>query len=89
MKKAIRFTAQWCSPCKTYEPIWNEVSQSRTDWTFEVVNVDESSEVSSKYGIRSIPSTVLETETGTLLAKYSGVISAKDLNLKLNEWNER
>jgi thioredoxin 1 len=89
MKKAIRFTASWCSPCKTYEPIWNEVAKTREDWIFEVVNIDENSEAGSKYGIRSIPSTVLETNDGNLLAKYTGVISVKDLNSKLDEWNEK
>jgi thioredoxin 1 len=89
MKKAIRFSAPWCGPCKTYEPMWNEVSKSREDWTFEVVDVDENSEAGSKYGIRSIPSTVLESSDGSVLAKYTGVISVKDLNSKLDEWSEK
>ena len=86
MKKAIRFTAPWCGPCKTYAPIWESISEERTDWIFETVDIDENHEIASKYGIRSIPTTIFETDNGNLLAKYLGIIQKNDLNSKLNEW---
>jgi thioredoxin 1 len=86
MKKAIRFTAPWCQPCKSYTPIWDSISEERKDWVFETIDIDENHEIAAKYGIRSIPSTILESEEGNLLAKYTGVIQKTDLNSKLNEW---
>jgi thioredoxin-like negative regulator of GroEL len=86
MKKAIRFTAPWCHPCKTYTPIWNSISEERTDWVFETVDIDENHEIASKYSIRSIPTTVFVSEDDNLIAKYTGVLQKNDLNTKLNEW---
>ena len=83
-KRAIRFTAEWCQPCKAYAPMFNKVAESREDWQFETYDVDKHPEMSEQYGIRSIPTTVLEVD-GKMLAKYTGVVS--DLETKLNEWN--
>ena len=82
-KKAIRFSAEWCGPCKAYAPIFNKVAESREDWQFETFDVDKNSDVAEQYGIRSIPTTILEVD-GKMLAKYTGVVS--DLEVKLNEW---
>ena len=87
MKKAIRFTAPWCGPCKSYAPIWNSISEERNDWVFETVDIDENHEIAGKYNIRSIPTTVFVSEDDNLIAKYTGIIQKSDLNSKLNEWN--
>jgi thioredoxin 1 len=83
--KAIRFTANWCGPCKAYAPIWNEVVQNRKDFEFEVVDIDENFDAASKYGIKSIPVTIIENN-GEILTKYVGVLQKQDLNSKLDEW---
>lgn len=84
-RKAIRFTADWCGPCKAYAPTFNKVAEEKTDWQFESVNIDSNSELAEKYGIRSIPATVLEVDDKTV-AKYVGVLSSSDLSSKLDEW---
>jgi thioredoxin 1 len=84
-RKAIRFTANWCNPCKAYAPSFNKVAGEKTDWTFESVNIDEKPELAEKYGIRSIPATVLEVDN-KLVAKHVGVLSSSDLTSKLDEW---
>jgi thioredoxin 1 len=86
-KKAIRFTATWCGPCRAYGPTFKRVSETRNDWEFETIDIDSQSEAAEKYGIRSIPCTVLELD-GNMLAKYVGVLSDSQLNANLNEWNE-
>ena len=30
MVKAIKFYADWCGPCKTYDKIWNKVKEALT-----------------------------------------------------------
>lgn len=83
MKKAIRFTANWCQPCKNYEKIWNSVSESREDWDFVVIDVDVNPEKASEYSVRSIPCTVLE-DNGNVLFRQTGIMGSEDLNEKLN-----
>jgi thioredoxin-like negative regulator of GroEL len=84
-KKAIRFTASWCGPCNTYAPHFNRVSENRTDWEFETVDIDADPERAKAYGVSSIPSTALEVD-GKLIAKYSGFMQASILEQRLNEW---
>lgn len=55
------FWAPWCGPCKVVKPILEELEKEYTGRVkFEFINVDENSEDSTKYGIRSIPTIVFE-----------------------------
>lgn len=54
----LYFSAAWCGPCKSYGPIIEAVSQQRQDVSFGKVDVDESSELASKFNVRGIPTTV-------------------------------
>ena len=52
----VDFWAEWCGPCKMIAPILDEVAGSYNGkLKIAKVNVDESPEVSQKFGIRSIP----------------------------------
>ena len=56
----VDFYADWCGPCKMAEPILDELSNTYTGKVaFVKVNVDEAGEVAGKYGVMSIPTTVL------------------------------
>lgn len=56
----VDFYADWCGPCKMAEPVLDELSNTYKDKiTFVKVNVDEAGEVAGKYGVMSIPTTVL------------------------------
>ena len=83
MKKAIRFTANWCAPCKAYGPIFDKVLENNDDWESVVVNVDEDSEMASQYSVRGIPMTILEVD-GNIVEKKTGVISRDELEKSLS-----
>ena len=56
----VDFYADWCGPCKMAEPILDELSNTYTGKVaFVKVNVDEAGEVAGKYGMMSIPTTIL------------------------------
>lgn len=53
----IDFYADWCSPCKMVAPILEELQVEYGDkLTIFKVNTDEQQELSSLFGIQSIPS---------------------------------
>tara|TARA_R110001606_G_scaffold338014_1_gene486079 strand:+ start:18 stop:275 length:258 start_codon:yes stop_codon:yes gene_type:complete len=83
MKKAIRFTANWCGPCKAYGPIFDKVLEDNKDWESIVVNVDENSEMASQYSVRGIPMTILEID-GKIVKKDTGIISRDELEKSLS-----
>lgn len=55
----VDFYADWCGPCKMAEPVLEELSESyKTKLLIVKVNVDET-QISAKYGVMSIPTTIL------------------------------
>ena len=59
----VDFWAPWCGPCKMAEPVLEELSEAYKDKVLIAkINVDENQELVSKFGIMSIPTTVLFRE---------------------------
>jgi thioredoxin 1 len=81
----VDFWAEWCGPCRQLTPIIEEVAKEIGD-TAKIckVNVDESPEVSSKYGIRSIP-TLMVFKDGAAFSTKIGVLQKKAIIDWLNE----
>lgn len=56
----VDFYADWCGPCKMAEPILEELSEIYKDKIILVkLNVDENQITAGKYGVMSIPTTIL------------------------------
>jgi len=56
----VKFTATWCGPCKNYAPIVDAVAEKQQDTIkFVEVDIDENPQIAQKYGVRSIPTTLI------------------------------
>ena len=56
----VDFWAEWCGPCKMAEPVLEELSEEYKDKVAVAkIDVDKNQESTQKYGIMSIPTTVL------------------------------
>lgn len=51
----VDFFAEWCGPCKQFGPTFKKVSSEFPNIIFIKVDTDKFSSLSSKYGIRSVP----------------------------------
>ena len=79
----IDFFAQWCGPCKRMAPIVEDLA-NKYDGQVIVgkVDVDDSVELSTQFGIRNIP-TILFFKNGEVVDKVVGAIPASELESKL------
>lgn len=56
----VDFWAAWCGPCKLAEPVLEELSEEYKDkLAIAKLDVDANPKMTEKYGIMSIPTTVL------------------------------
>ena len=75
----VDFWAPWCGPCKSMMPHVQELAQKNQSWLKVVkMNVDENPQISSQYGIRSIP-TLLLFKNGEMVEQLVGSSSLQQL----------
>ena len=77
----VDFWAPWCPPCNNLAPVIEEIArdyQGKAD-IFKV-NIDQHSKVTSKYGIRSIP-TIIIFKDGEPIKQTTGIVN----NITLEE----
>ena len=80
MKTIKYFSATWCGPCKTFKPIMNEIAGEGHSVQF--IDVDQSQDLAAKYGVRSIPATIIE-ENGVEVDRFIGAIPKDQVIAKI------
>ena len=82
-KVLVDFWASWCGPCRMLSPIIDEVAKSTDKVKVGKVNVDEESDLATKFAVMSIPTLIL-FENGKPVKQIVGVQS-KEAILKMIE----
>ena len=72
MKTIKYFTASWCAPCKMFKPIMQQVASE--GYHVEFIDIDQSPGEATHFGIRSVPTCVIE-EAGMEVSRFSGAMS--------------
>jgi len=81
----VDFNAPWCGPCRSQEPVINELEQSYKGKANVVkINIDENSKVAMKLGIQSIP-TIILFKNGKEISRFVGLQTAATLNRVMKE----
>jgi thioredoxin 1 len=81
----VDFWAPWCGPCRMIAPIVDEIaSEYEGKMKVAKVNVDDNSNLATKYGVMSIPTVCLFAK-GDVVFRSVGVKSKKDLVAQITE----
>lgn len=65
----VDFWAPWCGPCKSFGPIYEEVSEKHPDIVFGKVNTEEEQAIAAHFQIRSIPTLMIFREQIIIFAE--------------------
>lgn len=75
----VDFYATWCGPCKSMQPILEDVSRQLGDQVKVIkVDVDKNPDAANKYQVRGVPTLIL-FKKGQSLWRQSGVVPAHQL----------
>ena len=80
MKTMKYFSATWCGPCKVFKPVMNEIADE--GYSIEFIDVDQEQNKATKYGVRSVPTVVIE-ENGIEVDRFIGSIPKQTVLEKL------
>ena len=80
----VDFWATWCGPCRMLSPVIDKLAETY-EGKVNVVkcNVDESSDIPMKFGIRNIP-TLLFFKDGQLVDRLVGAVPQAEIEKKLD-----
>ena len=81
----IQIKSSWCQPCKMLAPIVEQVKQELTDVNFEVYDVDQFSALAIEYGIKSVPTLIIEKD-GEVVQRLSGLATKPSLISTINSF---
>ena len=74
----VDFWAEWCGPCKSFSPIYEEVSNEYEDIVFGKIDTEAQQELAAHFQIRSIPTLMIFREQVVLYSE-AGMLNNSQL----------
>jgi thioredoxin len=74
----VDWWAEWCGPCRSFAPVFEEASQKHSDIVFGKIDTETQPELSAMARITSIP-TLMAFREGILIFSQAGALPAASL----------
>lgn len=55
----VDFWAPWCAPCRSFAPVYHQVSEEHPEIVFAKINTEDEQEIAGHFQIRSIPTLMI------------------------------
>lgn len=83
--QVLYFSADWCSPCKVFKPVVEQVSQEM-GISVNYINVDYDASLTQIHAITSVPTIAIISDNGETLYRKSGVMSRDQVINMFNQF---
>ena len=79
IKEIIKFGAPWCQSCISANTALEQLSAINPDIIITHVNIEEESDLSERYKVRSLPTLVFLNINGKEVGRHTGRITVQEL----------
>lgn len=83
MTKLIQFSTPSCGQCPQQAAILQELAANKDHLGFEKIDATEQVDMANKYGVRSVPSTIVLDDDGRVVSKFDGLTQADQIEKAL------
>ena len=83
----VDFWAEWCGPCKSMHPIFTRMAKKYKSVRFARVNVDNSQDIATRYGVQSIP-TFIMFKNGEVANTMVGAVGEPGIHMICKKFTE-
>lgn len=80
----VDFWAPWCGPCKSFGPVFEQMSEKFPNVVFAKVNTEVEQEIGRDFNIRSIP-TLMVFRENVIIYSEAGALPASGLEQLLDQ----
>jgi thioredoxin 1 len=85
-KNLVLFSADWCGPCKIVKPIVENIKEEMgEDFSFYLVDVNQSEETTSNYKVKNIPTGLILID-GEEKGRFTGAKKEEDIKNLINNF---
>lgn len=81
-KVVVKYTANWCAPCRMMAPIFEALSKEIKNVKFSELDVDKTPEIAAKFTVMSIP-TFMIFKDGKQIKTLVGGMSKEKLKSEI------
>ncbi|MFH1675898.1 MAG: thioredoxin family protein [bacterium] len=75
----LDFFAPWCPHCRQFGPVFEKSSEKHPEVLFGMVNVEQETELKSRFGVGGIP-TIIAFREGTMVYSQPGALTEDKLD---------
>lgn len=83
----VDFWAEWCGPCRSFAPTYEEMSEKYPDMVFAKVDTEDQPELAGAFNIRSIP-TLMVFRDQIILYSQAGALPPQHLENLIEQVNK-